>query len=92
MKRSIVLPRYRAGAVNDNLKPSETFDRLHGGYMMNDRNATKYAENNLKEGGIAVLNVGGAYEGDVWIFEKKNGRVGKRATGIGVIFQPDAKP
>lgn len=78
--------------MNDNLGDGQ-YDRLHGGYMMSDQNATKYAQNNLKPGGIAVLNVGGANYGDVYIFRKgANGRVSKSASGMCVVFQEDAKP
>ncbi|CAD7953735.1 unnamed protein product [Amoebophrya sp. A25] len=87
--------RFFPGAVNDNLPRDKQYDRLHGGYMMNAANAEAYARENLKPGGIAVLNVGGdAYLGDVYIFRKDatTGKVTHTATDIGVIFQPDAKP
>ena len=84
---------FRSGAVNDNLNSSMKFDRLHGGYMMNKQNAEKYCNENLKPGGIAVLNVGSINEGDVVIFRKgEDGQVGRRNSGIGVIFKHDAKP
>ncbi|CAD7954305.1 unnamed protein product, partial [Amoebophrya sp. A120] len=54
----VQLPSYYAGAVNDNLPTGKKYDRLHGGYMMSEKNAKKYAMNNLNPDGIAVLNVG----------------------------------
>jgi len=53
-------PTFLSGAVNDHLTAGSalTFDRLHGGYMMNRANATKYVRENLKDNGVAVLNVG----------------------------------
>jgi protein-L-isoaspartate O-methyltransferase len=44
------------GSVNKNIA-EQVFDKLHGGYMMNETNANKYLSVNLKDGGIAVLNV-----------------------------------
>eukprot|EP00392_Amoebophrya_sp_AT5.2_P010457 g10519.t1 len=87
--------RWFAGAVNDHLTEQMKYDRLHGGYMMNAKNAEKYATENLKPGGIAVLNVGGdLYTGDVYVFRKPpdSDKVTVEPSGIGVIFQPDAKP
>ncbi len=41
---------------------------------MSEKNAKKYAMNNLNPDGIAVLNVGdtSGYEGDVFIFKKSS--------------------
>jgi len=38
--------------------------------MLNESNATDYVKNNLKRGGIAVLNVGGVNNGKVYIYKK----------------------
>ena len=91
----VTLPNFISGAVNDHLKAADglTFDRLHGGYMMNQANAEKYVRENLNANGVAVLNVGRGNDGDVVIFRKDAaGNVHARNSGIGVIFQEDAKP
>jgi hypothetical protein len=61
--------------------------------MLSDKNATKYVKNNLKSGGIAVMNVGGYNNGAVFVYTKdKDGNIKKRHSGLNVIFQEDQKP
>ena len=61
--------KYIHGYTND-LIGDQIFDRLHTGYMLNEKNAMKYVKNNLKKGGIAVMNVGGYNNGAVFIYRK----------------------
>ena len=61
--------------------------------MLNQSNANKYVQNNLKSNGIAVLNVGGRSTGCVYIYKKdKEGKVKTFKTRLCVIFQEDQKP
>ena len=84
-------PIFLVGAVNEKLG-EDRFDRLHGGYMMSEENARKYCEKNLKNSGVAVLNVGEGNWGDVVVFKKDGSDVKRQNTGINVIFQEDARP
>merc|ERR1719373_119740 len=85
-------PTFIQGAVNRNIG-NRQFDRLHGGYMMSKENAAIYVKNNLKNGGIAVLNVGGQNYGEVYIYRKSDqGNITAENSGLGVIFQEDASP
>jgi len=61
--------------------------------MLNESNASKYVKNNLRNGGIAVLNVGGYNTGGVFVYKKdQDGRITKKHSGLNVIFQEDQKP
>ena len=44
--------------------------------MLNEDNANRYVKNNLKNGGVAVFNVGGVNLGGVYIYKKnKKGKI-----------------
>ena len=91
----VAMPSFVSGAVNDHLSAAHglTFDRLHGGYMMSQANATKYVRENLSANGVAVLNVGRRNDGEIIIYRKDAaGNVQSRNSGISVIFQEDHKP
>ena len=91
----VTVPTFINAAVNERLRGGGEmmFDRLHGGYMMSQENASRYAREHLNPNGIAVMNVGSGNNGAVTIFRKDAaGIVSSEDSGIKVVFQEDLRP
>ena len=43
---------FRTGFAQNALQVGETFDKMHGGFVMNKADATRLADAHLKEGGL----------------------------------------
>jgi protein-L-isoaspartate O-methyltransferase len=94
-REQVTVPTFITAAVNERLRGGGEmmFDRLHGGYMMNQENASRYAREHLNPNGIAVMNVGSGNNGAVMIFRKDAaGIVSSEDSGIKVVFQEDLRP
>jgi protein-L-isoaspartate O-methyltransferase len=91
----VTMPTFINAAVNERLRGGGEmmFDRLHGGYMMSQENASRYVREHLNPNGIAVMNVGSGNNGAVTIFRKDAaGIVSSQEPGIKVVFQEDLHP
>ena len=91
----VTMPTFISAAVNERLRGGSEmmFDRLHGGYMMSQENASRYVREHLNPNGIAVMNVGSGNNGAVTIFRKDAaGIVSSQEPGINVVFQEDLHP